>query len=53
MSSNNGILLKCIFNPSILTNLLDSCFLMNLDFFTIHTAHFDKRVIFAVLVSAN
>ena len=40
-----GSLLKGVFIPKLLNNLLASCSLINLDSLLSHTAHFDKSII--------
>ena len=50
---NKGILLKGVFIPKLLNNLLTSCSLINFNFLLSHTLHFDKSIILPFLVYAT
>ena len=50
ISPNNDILLKGFLITNWLNSPLASCSLTNLDVLLIHTAHFDRSIVFALLV---
>ena len=49
-SPNIGILLKGALIDKLLNNCFASCFLINLDFSLLHTAHFDNIIVSPFLV---
>ena len=49
-SSNNGILLKGVLIPKLLSNSFASCSLINFDFLLPHRAHFDNTIVLPLLV---
>ena len=46
----HGILLNGVLIPNLLNKSLASFYLINIDFFLLHTAHFDKRIDLPLLV---
>ena len=49
---NSSILLKGVLISDLLNNSLASCFIINLDLL-LHTRHFDKIIVFSLLVFKN
>ena len=50
MSPNNGILLNGVLRPKLLNIPFASYSFINLDFFLLHTAHFDDNTVLPCLV---
>ena len=50
LSHNHGVLLKDIFDPKLLNNLLVSCRLINLDFLLSYIANVDIAISFLLFV---
>ena len=53
VSPNNGILVNGVLRSKLLHIPLAFCFLMNLDFWPPHKAHFDDSIVSLLLVFEN